>query len=524
MPRAGDPGTATEDSDQTAVAAFLADPATHGGQPVERIDTHAAMVFLAGKWAWKLKRAVHLPYLDFSSLEKRRLSCLGELALNRRTVPKLYLGVEAICQRTGGGLAIGGEGRIVDWVVRMRRFEQTALFDRMARAGGLDDSLMVTLARIVAAFHGAAERAQPTSPWGGARARAETVRPNLAELRLAPDWFEAARVETLSRRLEDRLAPLGPLLDRRKGEAWVRRGHGDLHLGNICLFEGRPTPFDGIEFSEALAQIDTLDDVAFLLMDLDHRGLRPLARLFLDRYLLASGDRGGLGALPLFLTDRAMVRAHVNRRIASADPTAAPRLKAEALANLDAAERYLAPSGARLIVVGGRSGTGKSTLARRLADALKDVAAPGALHVRTDLIRKHLFGAGDTDRLPESAYSAAVNARIYASLFDWAGQALHGGHSAIADGVFGDPAERAHIERVARQAGVPFIGFWLEAPGEVLLARVARRRGDASDATEAVVRAQLAVNFGPVAWTTLDASGPADMLAAAAEGAIDRRT
>jgi predicted kinase len=280
-----------------------------------------------------------------------------------------------------------------------------------------------------------------------------------------------------------------------------------LHLRNICLIDGRPTLFDAIEFSDRVACIDVLYDFAFLLMDLEHRGFRPLANLAFNRYLGHTGDLEGLAALPLFLSVRAAVRAHVDaaNAVRQSDAKLAETETAAARHYLDMALALLDPPPARLVAIGGLSGTGKSSLARALAPELGGV--PGAVILRSDLLRKELMGVSPTDRLGDDAYTPEVTKRVFDTLSTRAAIACWAGHAVIADAVFGRPAQRAEIERVAREAGVAFTGLWLEAPAGVLEQRVAARVGDASDATVAVVRRQLGHDVGTVAWNPVDASG-----------------
>src|SRR5690606_3245969 len=250
---------------QDDVIAFLADPVTHGSDidRVERIETHGAIVFLAGDRALKIKRAVRYPYLDFSTLERRRAACEAELRVNRRTAPTLYLAVTPVVRRADGALALGGEGEPVEWVVVMRRFDQEALLDRMVERGALTRELTLALADRVAAFHDAAERAPADAPWGGAAAFRATLMETLDELsEQEVGGFDPARLAVLGAGAMAALERVAALLDRRKAEGHVRHCHGDLHLRNICLLDGEPTLFDAIEFNDALAWIDPLDDAA----------------------------------------------------------------------------------------------------------------------------------------------------------------------------------------------------------------------------------------------------------------------
>jgi aminoglycoside phosphotransferase family enzyme/predicted kinase len=440
--------------DQIGVIALLMDPATHGGVVPERIDTHISTVFLAGERALKLKKAVRLPFLDFSTLEARRAACEAEVALNRQTAPGLYLGVVAVTRRADGSLALDGGGEAIDYLVAMRRFETEGLFDRMARRSALDRRLIEDSIEAVVRFHrGALVRADR----GGSAGLTWTVDTNQLSMEAqVPAILPANGVARLAELSRAALARLAPLLDERRARGLVRRCHGDLHLGNICMFEGRPTLFDAIEFSEDIACIDVFYDIAFLLMDLDVHGARPLASIALNHALDLTGDYQAVAALPLFLSLRAGVRCHVAATIAAAaQGDEAARRAAEAQAYLKAALDYLAPAPARLVAVGGLSGSGKSRMGRRLAPLL---AAPGAVVVRSDALRKQLTGVGLKDRLGPEGYTPEVTARTYRAMLDTCAMLLKAGHPVIADAVFAKPEQRADVEAVARAAGVPSTG------------------------------------------------------------------
>src|SRR5262245_22883788 len=264
----------TSGGEQEEVIAFLADPATYGVAEVERFDTHASIVFLAGEHAYKLKRALEFTYLDYSTPAQRRHFCELELALNRRTAPQLYLEVRSINRAPSGRLAFNGEGPALDWVLVMRRFDQEALFDRMADRGALTSPLMLHLADQIVAFHAAAESVTDS---GGHDGIARTAESDARNLRAAvPDVLDGAVVEKLVAATAARIAALAPLLEERRCAGRVRHCHGDLHLRNICLVDGQPTLFDCIEFNRTMSCIDVLYDLAFLLMDLHHRGLDDL--------------------------------------------------------------------------------------------------------------------------------------------------------------------------------------------------------------------------------------------------------
>jgi len=497
----------SKDGDQQQVIAFLSDPASYGCRgPVERIDTHAAIVFLAGDRAYKLKRAVRYPYLDFSTPTARRNVCEAELALNRRTAADLYIEVRPIGRRRDGSLAFGA-GRPVDWVVVMNRLAPGSLMSEIARAGTLDPVTMRELAEAIARFH---ERADVVPGKGAQRVREviEGNRISMAALPgaiLPPDQCHQLCIASLAMAEE-----LSALLDSRADAGLVRHCHGDLHLANICMWQGRPTLFDCLEFSPRLATSDVLYDLAFLLMDLWQGGHRGEASLVFNRYCDLRGESSGIAALPLFLSMRAAVRAHAEGSSAARQEGAAAREE-----KLAAARKYLASAlllltrpQARLIAVGGLSGSGKSTLAGRLAPLVG--SAPGARWLRTDVLRKQLAGVAPETHLPESAYTPASHAAVYAALCQKVRETLAAGWPVIVDAVFDFPETRLGMDSIAASVGVPFTGLWLEASREALHARVRGRKGDASDAGTEVVDKQLQRDIGQLgAWRKVDASGSA---------------
>lgn len=490
--------------DQSRQIAFLTDPATHHGATVERIDTHGAIVFLAGIEVYKLKRAVRFSFMDFSDAEKRRHACDNEVRLNRRTATDLYLGIRPILERHGD-LVLGelGEqdGDSIDWVVSMVRFDQAGLLDRQADEGRLKIDTLVDLAAEIARFH----ETESAVNAGGSDIMRAIIDGNLGDL---AGQVDADVLVTLGRRCDSLLVSLASLLDQRAKEGCVRHCHGDLHLGNVVEIDGRPVLFDCIEFNEAFAQIDTLYDLAFLLMDLDHRGRRDWANLVLNRYLdHRPGDASGAVLLPLFLSIRAQIRAKVSFFAAAAQsrPDRAQPLIDAARRFLDDAIRYTATEPPRLIAVGGASGSGKSTLATALAPHIG--TAPGAVHLRSDVIRKRLWGVDPLTRLPPEAYTSAVSRKTYAEMEQLAEGVLTTGGSVIVDATFTHAGSRRRIESIAAECGVPFTGIWLDAPAQKLEHRVTHRTGDASDATAAIVRRQLGAKWGRIDWLRLDAGG-----------------
>lgn len=497
--------------DQNEIIAFLSDPASYGAgvRSVERHETHGAIVFLAGNFAYKLKRAVRFPYMDYSTPDRRRAACEAELIVNRRTAPALYLGLRAVIRGSGGELLFGksDDPGALDWIVMMTRFPQKALLEQMRKRGELTDSIMRQLAEAIAHFH---SEAQATRKFGGARGIAEVSEENIQVLRsfeakpfatdLITAYAEASRLA---------LKEVALTLDARRETGFVRHCHGDLHLNNVCMMDGKPLLFDAIEFNEAFSHIDVFYDLAFLLMDLEHAGERRFANVLLNKYLDCTDDFGGLAPLPLFLSCRAAVRAHV--KAAQAKDASDSDAIEEARSYLGDAIRFLDPLPPKLIVLGGLSGTGKSTLGRELAPEIG--TAPGAVILRSDVLRKAHWGVAEDVTLPEAAYAPDATKNVYALLSDRAREILAAGHSAIVDAVYGTEEERQDIAGAAESAGVPFCSIWLDAPPAILEQRVAARRNDASDATVEVLRRQRATIVPPAGWVDVDAGGtPEDTL------------
>ena len=471
---------------QQPAAALLA-RLTGDARPVE---THISLVFVGAADAFKLKKAVRYDFLDFSTLEARAHFLRRELELNQPAAPELYREILPVTRAPDGTLALGGAGEVVEWVLRMAPLPAEDFLPAVAARGALDPAMLDEMADAVAALHESAPRAARDFD---SRARMEIVLAgNLRSCRGA--GIDPARAEALAETLGALLARIAPVLRARAAEGRVRRCHGDLHLGNLVLLGGHPRPFDALEFDEALAITDTGYDIAFLVMDLELRCGRPAANRVLNRYLARSGDITLLGPLPFWLGLRAMVRAHVEARAGR-----------DGLRYLAAAEGYATPIAPRLVAIGGLQGTGKTWLARALAPLLG--VAPGAVHLRSDEIRKRHFGVAPTARLPAEAYAPEVSAAVHATLFAQAATALAAGHSVVLDAVFLDPAMRAAAEAAA--VAHPFQGIWLEAPAGVLEARIAARSAegrDASDADLAVLARAAQVDPGPIGWARIDAA------------------
>jgi len=467
------------------------------GQPVEHVETHAADVFLVGDRAFKIKKDVTLPYLDFSTPEKRRIALTSELEVNRLFTPSLYIRLDEVF----------GEPVLV-----MRRFPANALLAWHLGHGGIDAELSGRLAAMVAASHARAPRRD---------VKGSDVMTGLgAQLSQAfidsPDIFRPADTLEFHALYEAALRCDRQLLTDRGERGLVRRCHGDVHCGNIFLEDGDPRLFDAIEFSEKIATIDVLYDLAFLLMDLWSCGEVTSANIVLNRYLhlrRREEDLSGLSLLPLFLSTRAGVRALVTADLAHELALKnSMKERSQALDWFRASIDYLKVSPPRLLCIGGLSGSGKTTAAAAVAPQFG--APPGAIHVRSDVERKVLAGVDETWRLPAERYTRQASFEVYAACLARAEKALAAGHSVVLDAVFASGEERHAAAELARRTRAQFAGVWLHSPADILAARVAARSGDASDATPDVVERQLAYDLGQMNWPQVDASGsPGNTLA-----------
>ena len=500
---------------QEDVIEFLSSPNGHpGGGPVEIVQTHGAIVFLAGDVALKIKRAVRYDYMDLSTLDRREAMLRRELALNRPVAPKIYQEVMAVTRSADGGLELDGAGPSVEWVLRMWRFPAKDELAVIAKTRGISDALAADLGVAISDYH---DR-MPARDANGSI----LIKDILDEL----DRVFAGMAPALGRDLivefhdqsHQRFLQDARLLDQRASGGQVRRCHGDLHLRNLVLLDGKPVPFDALEFDEVLGTCDVLYDLAFLIMDLRHRGLNRAANIVLNAYLFAaSGDQDdGLSALGLFMAVRAAIRAMVQVQTADASgQTDDP----EALRYLEEAIALLSPSDPAIVVVAGLSGSGKTTIARAIAPLIG--AAPGAVHLRSDLERKPnppdhtLPTSGGTD------YSANARNAVYARMMSRAEKIVETGHSVLLDATFLNPENRREARRMARRLGAAFLPLWLEAPLSVMIERVGKRVGDASDADESVVRRQFDAATSPKSWPVLNTQGGVEQTCELAARALD---
>jgi len=450
--------------DQAEVLAFLLRPQSYGRQVVtiERIETHCSIVFLVGEHALKLKRPIVFSSTDYSTVTLRERACRAELAVNRAAAPDLYLGVRSINRGSDGVLRFNGPGPALDWVVVMRRFAQTDLFSSLADTGRLSPELMHQLGLEIARFH---QQAPVATDFGGRGGIGAAIADNGRELRRVGAMLDGADLAQLQAQTEATLVQIAELLERRRRSGKVRRCHGDLRLPNICLFGGRPTLFDSIEFSDALGCIDVLYDLAFLVMDLLAGGYGELANTLFNAYLDATHETDGLAALPLFLAVRAATRSYALVGSALRHPEKAEQQLASARAHLAASRAYLQPVPPCLLAMA-EAGPDLA-----LAVAMLLPPQPGAriLHLRDELPATHLWSTVE--------------------------RVLAAGHSVLVAGRFHQLSARQTATEIAKASRVPFVGLVRGVGGDKVLPAGWHHLGDAntSDETMSVVKSLLAV-------------------------------
>ncbi len=485
--------------EQAKIVDFLSSPSTYGvATKVDVIETHGAYVFLCDDTALKLKRAVRYEYMDLSTVEKRGAMLKRELQLNGLVAPEIYRDVLPITKEPNGSLALAGTGATVDWVLRMYRFPADHELITVAQRGGLNDHLVWNIGVVLAQYHSGAPVRGPTDAKPISKILNELSR-FFAERHISEGTLNA---ENFVAQAKDALSHIEPLLEIRSNSGHVRRGHGDLHLGNLVLVDEWPVPFDALEFDEALGTCDVLYDLGFLIMDLCHNGFARAACRVLDAWLMEfqGSEDEGLRALPIFLSIRAAIRAMVQLQTDAALGHPGKRTKT-AKNYLLQASSFLKPDPPMLVAVGGYSGTGKTLLARGISPGLG--AAPGAVVLSSDATRKS--GRCLDDDRPFDDYSTGARSTVYAKMFERAHTILAAGHSVVLDATFLDPKLRHAAQQVAEKLDLTFTGFWLEAPRDVLASRIKKRTKDKSDADEAVLNQQLELDIHPMTWTALNA-------------------
>ncbi|WP_263144631.1 bifunctional aminoglycoside phosphotransferase/ATP-binding protein [Pseudomonas alcaligenes] len=479
-----------------ALIAALQNPTLYP-HPVEQfqvIETHISWVLLTGPYAYKIKKPVNFGFLDFTDLEARRHFCEEELRLNQRLTHGLYLEVLPVAGNEQAP-RLDGDGPVIEYVLKMRQFPQSQLLAEVQARGELTPEHIDALAKRIAEFHRETPRVADDHPLCTPESIIAPLRQNFEQIRpLLSEKADLLQLDALEAWAESSFERLRPLLAQRASEGRIRECHGDIHLGNATLIDGEVVLFDCIEFNEPFRFIDIALDTAFLIMDLEDRNLKPLARRFLNAWLEHTGDYAALELLNLYKAHRALVRAKVNLFRLGQEQDAVNRavILRQYRAYAALAESYSAIPSCFLAITHGVSSVGKSHVALRLVEAL------GAVRLRSDVERKRLFGAQPEqagDDLNAGIYSEEASEATYDRLHELARRALRAGFPVVIDATYLKHAQRRAARKIAEATGTPFLVLDCQAPEAVVVGWLAQRQArgdDPSDATLEVIKAQEA--------------------------------
>ena len=467
----------------------------HGARPVRVFETHISWILVTEKYAYKFKKAVHLDFLDFSTLDARHFYCQEELRLNRRLAPDMYLDVVAI---TGSSIhpTIGGSGAPIEYAVKMLAFSQQALWSSRIEKNRISAGEIDELAGKLARFHQGAAIAPKDSSWGNPDALQKTADENLNLIvSLARNAKEKNALADLRAWQIEQLQKLKTVFEQRKEQGLVRECHGDLHGANVLTINNQVVVFDCIEFNESLRWIDVMNDLAFIYMDLQFHGLHAFAARLLNGYLEITGDYTGLAVLPYYQVQRALVRCKVNllrARQLEEHMLAAASHERLAAKYLGFALQKIGPASSGIVIMHGYSGSGKSVFSRCLVEIL------GAVQIRSDVERKRMHGIAASATVVASVgaglYAEATTQTTYDRLHTLALCIAKSGMPVIVDATFLKSQQRSLFEKLAFGLGVPFFIIEIHASDATLKARVAARTelgNDPSDAGLEVLVHQL---------------------------------
>lgn len=478
-----------------ALVQALQNPAlySHPVDVFEVIETHISWVILTGPFAYKIKKPNNFGFLDFSTLEKRQHFCNEELLLNRRLAPELYLEVLPICGSEAAP-TLGGDGVAFEYAIKMVQFPQDQLLDKILQRGELTHQHIDEIASTTAAFHQRTESANLDTEFGSPEQVMAPVQQNFDQIRdfLSED-SDLAQLGQVEGWAQDLAKILHPIFEQRKTTGMIKACHGDLHLGNITLLNGKVTLFDCIEFNDSFRWIDVMSEVAFFMMDLEDRGLQPLANRFLNAYLEQTGDYSGLRVLNFYKSYRAVVRAKValfNLYNESLSDSQREQIFSQYRSYMQLAERYMEIPKRYILLMHGFSGSGKTTVSTELVDQL------GAIRLRSDVERKRLFDASTSKQsnLNDGIYSHSASEKTFDHLVKVAEQVLASGNAVILDATFLQQSYRDLFHQLAENLGVPLRIVSCELDDAELRARIQQRQAtgtDPSDATIEVYKAQL---------------------------------
>jgi aminoglycoside phosphotransferase family enzyme/predicted kinase len=451
----------------SSLITFLCDPASYGSSATSVVhhETHASHIFLVGDAAYKLKKPLYLDFIDARDPLRRRKFCRDEILLNQRFAPRLYESIIGVKQFSNGSFTLSPpEDSCIDFLVKMRRFNDDDLFTKIIECGEDDREKMERFALALAEVH---LQEQPRPEYPAVAVLEKLIKDNIAQI--PSDGENRARIEALKGCLLARYATMAPLMKERSN-TFVKQLHGDLHTRNICLFEGELVAFDGIEFNPDLNTIDTMLDLSFLVMDLIHLKAYRAVSIILSTYLRSTSDYFGLSLLPLFISYRATIRA----KIEALGPAGWGNRGDKYLLLAEKTILYQQPI---LFVVGGLSGAGKSTIAQIIGEAI------GGIVIRSDFVRKEIFGGSLSEKAPAIAYQSAATEQVYHELITRTAAALESGLPVIVDATFINREHQLLISGLAHTTGAKITPLWCHCSSTTAANRIAKRSDDPSDAT-----------------------------------------
>lgn len=458
-------------------------------EPIELIQTHISYVLLTGNYAYKVKKPVNFDFLNFSTLSARQHFCQEELRLNQGNAPEIYLEVLPIT-KTSNQFALNGVGETVEYALKMKQFSQAELLLNLLEQGKLTTVHMEELGHILAQFHAQAHRNYYISTFGAISQIKLAFEDNYQQTKKYINGVQTQQqYEETKQFTDDFFAQQQDLLALRQKKGCIREGHGDLHLGNICLWQNKILLFDRIEFNESFRFVDVMYDVAFTVMDLQARGRKDLSYAFLNVYIEQTGDWEGLEILPLYLSRQAYVRAKVNSFLldeSDVTPEAQAKANQDAVHYYHLAWQYTRSHDGKLILMSGLSGSGKTTVARYLAQQL------GAIQIRSDAVRKHLAGIPLEQSGGKKLYTAPMSQNTYQRLLELGTKLASRGFKVILDAKYNKQKLRGEVIKQAQRYQIPLEIIYCSAPESVLRDRLLKRTGDISDATADLLTVQQA--------------------------------
>ncbi len=457
---------------------------------IDIVQTHVSIVFLTGEYAYKVKKSVNFGFLDFSTLEKRKHFCEQELAMNKEIAPDIYLEVIPL-SKNGAEYQIGDHGEVIEYAVKMRQFPQECLLSEMYSQGKLTENNLKELGKIVADFHAQTNTNDYILSFGKVEQLRQSIDENYQQtikyigIAQTPEQYDETKhfTDTFFSTKEN-------ICQERINQQKIRECHGDLHFKNICYWQNKIQLFDRIEFNEPFRFVDVMYDVAFAVMDLEARGSKDLANVFLNSYLEVTGDWEGLQMLPLYLSRQAYVRAKVTSFLLD-DPAIPANIKEEAKQTAKnyyhQAWEYTKNKQGKLIIMSGLSGSGKSTVGQKLAKEI------GAIQIKSDAVRKHLAGIPVTQKGSQEIYTSEMSEKTYNRLLELGVMLAKIGFPVILDAKYDWVSLRNQVQQAAELNQIPFEIIYCTAPLDVLADRLSSRQNDISDATPDLLANQQAI-------------------------------